>query len=150
MPADVSDLCCVHPPCPDAGRRGMGNILFLWWSGKARNIRFVRCRSCGSRFSERKGTPMFGARLGVDEVEAIAKHLIEGDGQRKTGRLTGHRQDTVAAWTRKLGLHARAVHDELARHLKVPEAQFDEKWSFVGKKRGPPHPRGTSDRPVGG
>ncbi len=128
----------------------MGNILFLWWSGKAKNIRFVRCRSCGSRFSERKGTPMFGARLSVDQVEAIAHHLIEGDGQRKTGRLTGHRQDTVAAWTRRLGLHARAVHDGLAQHLNVAEAQFDEKWAFVGKKGGPSHPRGTSDRPAGG
>jgi LacI family transcriptional regulator len=136
MPIEVVDLCCVNSQCADAGKRNGGNIAWIQWSGKSKDIRFVRCSSCGARFSERKGTPMFRAQLPQKEIEAIAQHLMEGDGQRKTARLTGHKQDTVGAWTRKLGLHARAIHNQQAQQLQVPEAQFDEKWSFVGKKRG--------------
>ena len=39
------------------------------------------------------------------------------------------------AAARNLNLHARAVHDERVRDLQVTEAQFDEKWAFVGKKQ---------------
>ena len=34
------------------------------------------------------------------------------------------------------GNHAKALHDELVNGVHVNEAQADEKWSFVGKKRG--------------
>jgi hypothetical protein len=69
------------------------------------------------------------------DTEALAEHLMEGDGQRKTGRLTHHRQDTVARYQRLAGLHAKAFHDQNAQHLDVPELQLDEKWSFVKKNR---------------
>ena len=146
MPVSVSDLCCVNSQCPDVGKRGGANVRFDRWSGIRKDIRFVRCRTCKAEFSERKGTPLFGAKLPVAKIESIALHLMEGDGQRKTGRLTGHKQDTVARWGRRLGAHAKNLHDELAKNLDVREAQFDEMWSFVGKKRGPPHPRGAGDR----
>jgi len=32
-------------------------------------------------------------------------------------------------------LHAHALHKERVKNLTVDEAQFDEKWSFVGKKQ---------------
>lgn len=140
---DVSDLCCVNSECPEAGKRGAGNVRFVRWTGKLGNIRFVRCRACRSEFSERKGTPYFGAQMPMSEIDEIISHLSEGDGIRKTGRLTGHKQDTVARYLKKAGLHAKAFHDEKAQHLVVPEVQMDEKWSFVGKKTGPPHPGGT-------
>ena len=41
----------------------------------------------------------------------------------------------VSRLTRIAGDHARALHDELVRDVQVKEAQADEKWSFVGKKR---------------
>lgn len=140
---DVSDLCCVHSECPDAGKRGAGNVRFVRWTGVLGNIRFLRCHTCRSEFSERKGTPYFGARMSKVEIDEIISHLAEGDGIRKTGRLTGHHQDTVARHLKKAGQHAKAFHDEKAQHLVVPEVQMDEKWSFVGEKTGPPHPGGT-------
>jgi len=33
------------------------------------------------------------------------------------------------------GEHAKALHDELVNGVIVTEAQADEKWNFVGKKR---------------
>ena len=69
-----------------------------------------------------------------EKAEAIAKHLKEGCGIRKTARLVAASKDGVTNLAIRLGLHARSMHDERARGLDVKEAQFDEKWSFVGKK----------------
>lgn len=135
MPVDVSDLCCVNSSCPDAGKRAAGNLRLVRWTGQARNIRFLLCRTCRTEFSERKGTPLFRAILPRSEVVTIVEHLMEGDGQRKTARLTHHRQATVARYQKLAGLHAKAFHDEKAQHLDVPEVQLDEKWSFVKKSK---------------
>lgn len=135
MPTDISDLCCVNSACPEAGKRAAGNLAFVRWTGTSRNIRFLRCRTCHSEFSERKGTPLFDARLPKQEIVSIFDHLMEGDGQRKTGRLTHHNQETVARYQRLGGLHAKAFHEEKAQHLDVPELQLDEKWSFVKKNK---------------
>jgi glutathione peroxidase-family protein len=47
----------------------------------------------------------------------------------------GVSRDAVGRLTRIAGDHARALHDELVRDVQVKEAQADEKWNFVGKKR---------------
>ena len=143
MPVDLSDLCCVNSKCSDAGKRATGNLRFVRWIGRRKDIRFIRCRTCGTEFSERKGTPYFHSILPKDEFDSIVRHLTEGDGIRKTGRLTGHKQDTVSRILKKAGRHAKAFHDEKAQHLPVPEVQFDEKWAFVGKKTGPSDAGGT-------
>lgn len=135
MPSDITDLCCVNSGCPDAGKRAAANLRLVRLTGQTKDIRFLRCRTCGKEFSERKGTPLFGARLPQQEVVKIIEHLMEGDGQRKTARLTRHDEWTVARYQKLAGLHAKAFHDEKAQHLDVPELQLDEKWSFVKKNR---------------
>jgi glutathione peroxidase-family protein len=47
----------------------------------------------------------------------------------------GVSRDAVSRLTRIAGDHARTLHDELVRDVQVKEAQADEKWNFVGKKR---------------
>ena len=69
-----------------------------------------------------------------EKAEAIANHLKEGCGIRKTGRLVGVTKDSVLSMGVRLGLHVKALHDNRVRGLEVKEVQFDEKWSFVGKK----------------
>jgi len=72
--------------------------------------------------------------MAPEKAEAIASHLKEGCGIRKTSRLVGASKDGVTAVALRIGLHARHLHDERVRDVPVREAQFDEKWSFVGKK----------------
>ena len=72
--------------------------------------------------------------MAADKVIAIAEHLKEGCGIRKTSRLVGASKDGVTSIAIRLGLHAKALHDGRVRDLKVTEAQFDEKWNFVEKK----------------
>jgi hypothetical protein len=47
----------------------------------------------------------------------------------------GVSRDAVSRLTGIAGKHAKSLHDELVKGVRVREAQADEKWNFVGKKR---------------
>ena len=90
--------------------------------GKATPIRFLRCRSCGDRFSERKGTPLFRSHLPRAKADAVLAHVAEGCGVRQTGRLCKVNRNTVGRLSRRAGEHARDLHDELVA-LSPPHAR---------------------------
>ena len=132
---DLSRFCCLNSRCPDFGRRGTANLTVTGRLGKSGQYRLLYCRSCRSRFSERKGTPLYRAHLTEDKVASILEHVTEGCGVLKTARLVKVHPDTVSRYTRAAGEHARAAHDELvARSPETREIPMDEAWSFVAKK----------------
>jgi len=110
---DLSRFCCLNSDCPDHGVRNGENLSVCGHYGKDNSIRFLRCRSCGGRFSERKGMPLFHSHLTREKAVAVLEHIAEGCGVRQTERLVGVHRDTVTRYTRKAGDHARAAHDEL-------------------------------------
>jgi len=109
----LSKFCCQDKKCPDYGKRNANNLSVCGWFGKNNHIRLLYCRTCKSRFSERKGTPLF--RMKIDEKKAISlfEHISESCGVRKTGRLVGVNKNTVMRYSRLAGEHAKALHDEL-------------------------------------
>ena len=109
---DLSRFCCLNPDCPDHGQRNHGNLTVPARYGP-NSTRVLRCSTCKARFSERKGTPLFGARLSADKVVSVLAHVAEGVGTRKTARLTGVHPDTVTRYARLAGVHAAELHDEL-------------------------------------
>jgi len=109
---DLSTFCCQNSQCPDYGLRGQGNLTVPMRYGPAQR-RLLRCRTCKARFSERKGTPLFGAQLPEDKVVAVLSHIAEGVGVRKTGRLVGVNRNTVVRYSLLAGDHAQKLHDEL-------------------------------------
>ena len=131
---DIREFSCVNLCCQDYGKKRYGNISVHQKYGKNNSIRLLRCKTCGTRFSERTNTAISEARLPLEKIVSVLKHLAEGCGIRKTARLVGVSKDTVSRLHRKAGVHAKALHDELVQNLTIDEAQFDEKWSFVGKK----------------
>lgn len=110
---DLSAFCCQNPECPDDGKRGQGNLSVTAHYGPENRRRMLRCTTCGARFSERKGTPLFDTRLPEEKVVAILSHLAEGCGVRKTSRLVGVHPDTVTRYALRAGEHAQQLHDEL-------------------------------------
>lgn len=110
---DLSRFCCQNKQCPDYGKRGGQNLTVCGRFGKDNRIRLLYCRTCKARFSERKGTPLFGARLSDEKIQAVLAHVVEGCGVRKTGRLVGVNRNTVVRYSRLAGKHAKALHDEL-------------------------------------
>ena len=129
----LEELCCVNSSCRDSGQRGHGNLSVRKGKGGGR-WRILRCSTCKTEFSERKGTALWGTKMRPEKVRNIAEHLKEGCGIRKTSRLVGASKDGVTSIGIRLGLHAKAFHDERVRDVDVKEAQLDEKWSFVEKK----------------
>jgi LacI family transcriptional regulator len=111
-PDDLSTFCCQNPNCPDYGQRGLGNLTVPMRYGRTQR-RLLRCRTCKERFSERKGTPLFGAQLPEDKVVAVLSHIAEGVGVRKTSRLVGVNKNTVVRYCVRAGTHAQQLHDEL-------------------------------------
>src|SRR3954468_14406495 len=110
---DLSRFCCLNSDCPEHGKRGAGNLTVTHRYGPERSRRLLRCRACKARFSERKGTPLFDARLPPGKALAVLEHLAEGCGVRQTGRLVGVQKDTVTRYALRAGDHAQALHDEL-------------------------------------
>jgi hypothetical protein len=110
---DLARFCCQNATCADYGNRGARNLTVCMRYGKAQRLRLLYCRTCHARFSERKGTPLFQARLPAAKVEAGRAHIAQGCGVRKTGRLVGVNRETVARYSVLAGAQAQAVHDEL-------------------------------------
>lgn len=109
---DLSRFCCLNPACPDHGKRNHGNLTVPARYG-AHQTRVLRCSTCQKRFSERKGTPLYGARLPAETVVSVLAHVAEGVGTRKTARLVGVNKDTVTRLVRAAGEQAQQLHDEL-------------------------------------
>ena len=110
---DLNRFCCLNPECPTYGQRGQENLRVAFRYGPNKQRRMLACRTCQQRFSERKGTPLFGARLPDTQVIAILQHLQERCGVRATGRLVGVDKDTVVRYALRAGDHAHQLHDEL-------------------------------------
>lgn len=127
---DVRRYCCQNPRCVAHGSFDAGNLTTSGYVDKAKAIRLLLCRTCGKRFSSRKGTVFFRAHLPPEQVVDILNHVQEGCGMRQTGRLTHHKEDTVIRYARKAGAHAKALHGRLVAFS-------------------PEHPRGAVRREVG-
>src|SRR5262245_38531006 len=74
---DLSAFCCLNPSCADLGKRGHGNLTVTMRYGPNKSRRMLRCRTCTTRFSERKGTPLFDARLPPERVNDVLAHVAE-------------------------------------------------------------------------
>jgi LacI family transcriptional regulator len=109
---DLSRFCCLNSGCPEHGKRGAGNLTVTHRYGPEKSRRMLRCRACKVRFSERKGTPLFGSHLTPEKAVSALHHIAEGNGIRKTGRLVGVNRETVARYGKVAGAHAAALHDE--------------------------------------
>lgn len=109
---DLSQFCCQNADCSDYGRRGAGNLIVCTRYGKEQRLRLLYCRTCKARFSERKGTALFQARLPQEKMVSVLAHIQEGCGVRKTARLTGVHTETVIRYSRLEGQHSKALHDE--------------------------------------
>ncbi len=110
---DLSRFCCLNSDCPEHGKRDAGNLTVTHRYGPEKSRRMLRCRACKARFSERKGTPLFGSQLTEEKALSILEHLAERNGVRATARLVKVNRNTVVRYARLAGGHARQLHDEL-------------------------------------
>ena len=132
---DLARFCCHNQDCHDYGQRGADNLTVCMRYGKHQHVRLLYCRSWKARFSERQGTPLFGAKLETAKMVSVLDHVSEGCGVRKTSRLIGVHRDTVSRYSLLAGEHAHDLHDVLvAFSPQTREVQCDEQWALVGKR----------------
>lgn len=110
---DLKIFCCLNPDCPDFGQRGRANLRVCFRNGPNKERRVLACRTCQQRFSERKGTPLYRAKLPAAKALAVLQHLQESCGVRQTSRLVGVNKNTVVRLAVLAGEHAHDLHDEL-------------------------------------
>jgi transposase-like protein len=112
MTEDRSRFCCMNEQCPDHGKRGVGDLTVCARYGKDKQRRLLHCRSCKYRFSERKGTPLFGSQLTQEKAVSISEHPAERNGVRAAARPVKVNRNTVVRYARSVGEHARQLRDE--------------------------------------
>jgi transposase-like protein len=131
---DIQSLCCVNSDCKDFAQKGKQNLKLRKTYGKDQ-IRYLRCTSCGEEFSERKGTALFNSKIGEAKAASIIDHLDSGCGVVATAKLVGAAKDTVSRLVRTVGRASLGLHNRRVRQLQPKALQFDEKWSYIGKKQ---------------
>jgi transposase-like protein len=132
---DTSLYFCPNDKCSNYGRVGPDNqIKGAGRYGKKRE-QLLQCKVCGKTFSVRRGTPLFNLKADEEDFYRAIACLAEGSGIRATGRIMGRDKDTIAQWLKKASEHVEAVNRYLMLNLHFEEAQLDEFWSFVKKKK---------------
>lgn len=129
----LDSLACVNPRCKHHGLKAHGNLYVRKIYGPHDTL-YLRCRSCGDEFSERKNTPLWNAKIAEDDFVGTVEQLSEGTSIKGTARLLRLTPETVRRIALKTGQHARALHNERAVKLSMTALQADERHGFVGTK----------------
>lgn len=143
---DTSMYFCPHADCPNHGKVGPDNQIVGAGRYGKENTQLLRCKVCNRTFSARRGTPLFGLKASEETFYDVIACLVEGNGIRATARIKGVDKDTVAKWLDISSQHAEAISRYLMVNLHFEEAQLDEFWSFVKKKRRTVLPLNSSRR----
>ena len=130
----IASLACVNHECPSYGQAGQGNLRVRKCYGPDQ-IRYLRCLSCQSEFSERKNTPLWNSKISESKAITIAGQLAEGTSVRGTARLTGVTPEAIRRLAIRLGQQAKCFHNQRVQQLASTSLQADERWGFAGSKR---------------
>ena len=131
--ATSNDQICLNRDCPDYRKRNTGTIIKKGFNAKGNQM--FKCKTCGVRFPETKGTVFSNRHLKEEQIIMICKLLVEKNGIRAIERITEIHRDTVSDVVEDLASHARDVTDLLIRDVELTEVQVEEMWSFVKKTK---------------
>jgi transposase-like protein len=119
-----------NPPCAHCG--AAETVSRGRESGRPR----WRCRTCGRSFGQTLDTTLYRLKTDSAEIIRALRVVLYRGSLRAAEEQTGHKSETIAAWIKRLGDHAEAITDLLARELHLSEVELEERWSFVGRKGG--------------
>jgi IS1 family transposase/transposase-like protein len=113
---------CAHARTKKFGRDRKGNPR-------------VRCLDCGKTWTIRPPKVLGGIRVPVETAKLALRLLTEGMSIRATERTTGLHRDTIMKLIVFYGDACREFLDRQMRNLTLTHLQFDEQWTYVGKKQ---------------
>jgi transposase-like protein/IS1 family transposase len=115
-------IVCAHTERQKHGKDRHGNQRY-------------KCVLCGKRFSEEKHNPLGDMRVDLDKAKLALRMLTEGMSIRATERTTGVNRNTLCKLIVLFGDACRAFLDRNMRGLTLKHLQFDEQWTWVGRKQ---------------
>ena len=131
--ANPNDQICLNPDCPDYRKKNTRYIIKKGFNAKGNQM--FKCKTCGMRFPETKGTIFYNRHLKEEQIIMVCKLLVEKNGVRAIERVMGIHRDTVSDVIEDLAMHAREVTDLLIRNVGLTRIEVDEMWSFVKKNK---------------
>lgn len=132
----LESLACINESCELYGQAGQENLTIRKTYGQDQ-IRYLRCRSCGKEFSERKNTALWNCKVKESRAIAVAEHLAEGCSIKGTARLVKVDPSTVRRLNGCLGQHGQRFHHDKVQDLEIDTLQADERHGFAGHKGNP-------------
>jgi len=131
----LSFFACPNSDCADFNRFDADNLSVAEWMGKAKAIRRLYCKTCGTRFSERQSSLMQHTKLPEVDVVRIIKCLGHGCSIEATADICEVDTRTVQRFLEKAGKRAEDFHrlqlEKLAEPLEA--VQLDELHGRVVK-----------------
>ncbi|MBC8355126.1 MAG: hypothetical protein H8E66_24385 [Planctomycetes bacterium] len=94
-----------------------------------------KCKDCGVCFTDYHPKPLGDMQVNVDKAKLALRMLTEGMSIRATERTTGINRNTLCKLVVLFGTACRRFLDDRMHTLKLTHLQFDEQWTFVGKKQ---------------
>lgn len=131
---DSEGQACMDPTCPYY-KITSADVHALRWDGVS-NARegtdSWECGYCGSKHTERLGTPLYRLKTDSDRV-ALAIHMsMKGMSSADIGEILKHSDQTIRRWIERSGRHSERLHNKMFRDMRVQHVQLDE---LVGKIR---------------
>lgn len=141
----ISFFACPNDECADFNRFGAENLSVAEWMGKDKAIRRLYCTTCGTRFSERRGSLMEYTKLPAADVVRIVKCLGHGCSIEAAADICEVDARTVQRLLERAGKRAEDFHRlQLETVEHPPEAiQLDE---LHGRVASPPDPNKPKKR----
>ncbi len=128
------DSYCPNRDCKDYRKKGLGNIVLYDLYGK-RGRKLLRCKTCNSRFSERKGSIFFGLHTDEKTIGKTLRCLSEGKSIRATASIIGIDKDTVYRIFDRARNHYERILSNLLTDLQMEEVEIENLWSSFLKRR---------------
>jgi len=115
-------IVCAHSQTKRFGKDRKGNQRF-------------RCLLCGKTWTEATAKPLGDMRVPVEMAKLALSLLTQGMSIRATERATGINRNTIMKLIVHFGTACRSFLDREMRGLTLTHLQFDEQWTYVGRKQ---------------
>ena len=129
----LENQICLNENCPDYRKKNKVHITKKAFNAKGKQM--FKCKTCGIRFPESKGTVFYKRHLTDEQIILICKLLVEKNSIRTIERIMEIHRDTISSVINDLATHAREVTDFLITNVGLSHIEVDEMWSFVKKKK---------------
>lgn len=136
---DTSGYACLNRRCHYFGVSdgAVHALVSDGYRGQEKDILYLRCQSCGKRFSSRLGTPLYHLRTSLKRIATVMTALSEGVDMAAAGRIFGHHASTFSRWIERVGQHSERLHERLLfRMVDTGHVQLDELVTKVRMRDG--------------